>query len=454
MLCCGSSERKIGGLLAVFAGAAVAIGTVNWVSAREPEKAAAPASAPATKSEPAKAIEEAPKAANPAKELLAKAKKAGMEAKDVSMTMEVAPKGEGAPPSGKAKVVATFKKGAGFPLGNWRIEPEASKGKIVAFDGTMIRTIDPEKKEMVELQAPGGLGFPTGDEMLFMPTWFMEQRQDMMAMLNPREIELVIEGEPGKSMVGNEAVTVLKQVREIKPPAMDEGEGSMTLRITNRWHLGADNLPRKIETAYEQIKERKGEGDKGENDKQEIVYIFGDLKVNTSPANDVFALKAPEGYKTTKAESESEDDGKLKVSVGEKALDFNLKDPEGKEYTLASFNGKVTLLDFWATWCGPCKAAMPSIQKLHEEFAGKAVAIVGVNTWERKADAGPKYMAEKKYTYQQLMKGDDLAKSYGITGIPTMILIDKDGKVLHTVTGFGPGEEDTLRAKITEALGK
>jgi thiol-disulfide isomerase/thioredoxin len=97
---------------------------------------------------------------------------------------------------------------------------------------------------------------------------------------------------------------------------------------------------------------------------------------------------------------------------------------------------------------------MPSLQKLHDEFAGKAVAIVGVNTWERKADAGPKYMAEKKYTYQQLMKGDDLAKAYGITGIPTMILIGKDGKVLHTVTGFGPGEEETLRGKITEALGK
>jgi thioredoxin-related protein len=97
---------------------------------------------------------------------------------------------------------------------------------------------------------------------------------------------------------------------------------------------------------------------------------------------------------------------------------------------------------------------MPSVQKIHEKYAGKDVAVFGVNTWERKQELAPKYMKDNKYTYGCLLKGDDLAKSYGISGIPTMILIDKEGKVLKTLVGFDEGELDELSKMIDEALAK
>ena len=106
---------------------------------------------------------------------------------------------------------------------------------------------------------------------------------------------------------------------------------------------------------------------------------------------------------------------------------LDLVDLRGEAITSASLKGKVVLLDFGATWCRPCKAAMPTIQKLHEAYKDKGVVILGVNTWEKNADAAKDYMARNKFTYGCLLNGDDLAKAYGVTGIPTLVIIGKDG---------------------------
>jgi thiol-disulfide isomerase/thioredoxin len=120
--------------------------------------------------------------------------------------------------------------------------------------------------------------------------------------------------------------------------------------------------------------------------------------------------------------------------------------------TLASLKGKVVLLDFWATWCGPCKAAMPSIQKIHDDYKDKGVAVLGVNTWEKKEDGAKKYMESKGFNYGCLLKGDDLATAYGVTGIPTLVVIGKDGKVALVEVGMGPNGADGLRKAIDAAL--
>ncbi len=66
-----------------------------------------------------------------------------------------------------------------------------------------------------------------------------------------------------------------------------------------------------------------------------------------------------------------------------------MKDPAGKSVSLKSLRGKIVLLDFWATWCGPCRMAMPGLQKLHDRYKDKPVAIYGVNCRERRPDANP-----------------------------------------------------------------
>jgi len=144
----------------------------------------------------------------------------------------------------------------------------------------------------------------------------------------------------------------------------------------------------------------------------------------------------------------------LAVKVGDAAPDFNLTSVDGNKVTLASLKGKVVLLDFWATWCGPCKAAMPTIQKLHEAYKDKGVVILGVNTWEKNADAARDYMAKKKFTYGCLMNGDDLAKAYGVVGIPTLVIIGKDGKVAMADMGLSDDTGASLRKVIDAALAK
>lgn len=137
------------------------------------------------------------------------------------------------------------------------------------------------------------------------------------------------------------------------------------------------------------------------------------------------------------------------------ALDFTLKDQFGNTHTLADYKGKTIFLNFWATWCGPCKAELPDIQKLYEKYSEETeeeVVVLGV--------AGPKmgnekteeeiieFLEENELTYPVLMDIDwTLFQGYGISSFPTTFMIDKEGNVF----GYVPGQlsydimEDIIR---------
>lgn len=137
------------------------------------------------------------------------------------------------------------------------------------------------------------------------------------------------------------------------------------------------------------------------------------------------------------------------------ALDFTLKDQFGNTHTLADYKGKTIFLNFWATWCGPCKAELPDIQKLYEKYSEETeeeVVVLGV--------AGPKmgnekteeeiieFLEENELTYPVLMDTDwTLFQGYGISSFPTTFMIDKEGNVF----GYVPGQlsydimEDIIR---------
>jgi thiol-disulfide isomerase/thioredoxin len=119
--------------------------------------------------------------------------------------------------------------------------------------------------------------------------------------------------------------------------------------------------------------------------------------------------------------------------------DFKLKDIEGKEVALSSFKGKVVLLNFWATWCGPCKAEIPGFVELQEKYRDK-LTIVGYSV-DDTAELAKKYAAEYKMNYPILLgEGrEDVQDAYGpIWGIPASFLISKDGKVCRKHMGIAP----------------
>jgi thiol-disulfide isomerase/thioredoxin len=119
------------------------------------------------------------------------------------------------------------------------------------------------------------------------------------------------------------------------------------------------------------------------------------------------------------------------------AIDFSLKNLEGKDVKLSDYKGKVVVLDFWATWCGPCKASFPSMQELVTKYKGKDVEFLFVNTWERGKENSETvkkvgtFINDKKYSFNVVFDFDDtITAKYKVGGIPTKILIDKKGIIL------------------------
>ena len=120
-------------------------------------------------------------------------------------------------------------------------------------------------------------------------------------------------------------------------------------------------------------------------------------------------------------------------------MDFKFKDLDGKEVVLSSFKGKVVLLNFWATWCGPCKAEIPGFVELQAKYKDK-LTVVGLSV-DDPADKARAFATEYKVNYPILLgEGDEkIQDAYGpIWGIPASFIISKDGKVCRKHLGIAP----------------
>jgi thiol-disulfide isomerase/thioredoxin len=137
------------------------------------------------------------------------------------------------------------------------------------------------------------------------------------------------------------------------------------------------------------------------------------------------------------------------LAAGSVAPAFSLSDPTGVVHSLEDQRGRLVLLDFWATWCGPCRMAMPSMERLHKKHGGR-LRVFGVNFAENGDAAG--YMREQGFTYTLLKGGDAVAQQYGVSGIPCFYLIDGAGKVLWAGTGYSSKNERELEERIDAAL--
>jgi peroxiredoxin len=122
--------------------------------------------------------------------------------------------------------------------------------------------------------------------------------------------------------------------------------------------------------------------------------------------------------------------------AGNPAPDFTLKDLSGKEVTLSSLKGKVVLVNFWATWCPPCREEVPSMVRLNQIMQGKNFQMLAISIDEGGKDAVEGYFKKAGVTLPALLDTDGkVAKRYGTTGVPETFVVDTKGVILKKVIG-------------------
>ena len=146
---------------------------------------------------------------------------------------------------------------------------------------------------------------------------------------------------------------------------------------------------------------------------------------------------------------------------GKMAPQFTLKDTTGRKISLSDYKGKAVVVDFWATWCAPCKIEIPWLEQFHNEYAGQGLEILGISEddldpdnkaelAQEKKDIAAK-AAELKINYPVLFDDANISGPYGgVDGLPTTFFINRDGKVVASTVGLAPRDE--IEADIKKAL--
>jgi thiol-disulfide isomerase/thioredoxin len=141
----------------------------------------------------------------------------------------------------------------------------------------------------------------------------------------------------------------------------------------------------------------------------------------------------------------------LANKVGERATDFTLRDLAGKPVRLSELRGSVVLLDFWASWCAPCKKELPALEALQKKYkdSGKKVVVLTVNIDKDRANAEKFLTAAKVKQVRVLLdKEGAVAGQYDLPTMPTSFVIDAKGIVRYVHAGYRPGDEKKVAAEI------
>ena len=141
---------------------------------------------------------------------------------------------------------------------------------------------------------------------------------------------------------------------------------------------------------------------------------------------------------------------------GEAAPSFSLRDISGKQVSLEDHKGKVVLINFWATWCGPCQTEMPHLQKMYVDLEEKGFVVLSISVDDARNASKVKPLIKRNgYTFPVLLdKDSSVVNQYNPESVlPYNVLIDKEGNVVWRKASYAPGEEVELRHKVEEALG-
>ena len=181
----------------------------------------------------------------------------------------------------------------------------------------------------------------------------------------------------------------------------------------------------------------------------EQVTEISSVTVDEAPEESLFAFNPPEDAKEvqefTNTRQPSSQDSELE---GSSAMNFELPSLAGNKVELEEYKGQVVLLDFWATWCAPCRRAHPHIQSVHEEFKDEGLKVLGINNENERT--AREYMNENNYTFTTLLDlNNKVGNDYNVNAIPSVYIIDRQGNISSHLLGYQP--ESKLRKALKEA---
>lgn len=136
------------------------------------------------------------------------------------------------------------------------------------------------------------------------------------------------------------------------------------------------------------------------------------------------------------------------LTAGAPAPEFQLQSLAGGNVNLSDYRGQVVVLNFWASWCGPCRKEMPILEQVHKQYKAKGMTLVGVNVEPEAADA-LKFLKSMPVSFPILFDRDStVSKQYQVQGMPNTVILDRAGKVRYVHRGYQPGVENTYLDEI------
>lgn len=335
-------------------------------------------------------------------------------------------------------------------------------------DGKTVTTLQAATKKYMEqeqpkdfsadwiLSGPVGAILQGGPEQLPVTTILrLLMAPDPLKEISEQAISLSLAPEPKK--VEGQELSVLQLVQAKGPPVL--------LCVDPETHL-----LRRIELVVpDEVLQARAPANTTLSDFS-AVWTSGPVQTEKPPKPETFAFTPPPDYsKITPAEAQKLASGKSSL-VGRDAPEFSLTVLDGPDKTKtvskADLAGKVVLLDFWATWCGPCRVELPEIQSLTESLAEDhpdKVAVIAVSQDRTPEDAplrelvedslkGLKVSLDPKVGSVALDPDQAIGEAFAVTGLPTIVLIDPKGVVQRVQEGYGEGVVDSLKADIATLL--
>jgi thiol-disulfide isomerase/thioredoxin len=306
--------------------------------------------------------------------------------------------------------------------------------RTLVDDGKTIYEYDTAKNEYYKLPATpldGGIDDPMG----------LVSIEQIDVLLNPAFDTTDTEAKYGATRTVSETSLDGKAVemRSILIP-LKAGDGT-PVKIEDRLYVDANNLPYRREVLLT----------KGDTTTIRQQIDFSNWKINGQVPDSLFAWNAPDGAKEKTVPT--------LLAAGVIAPNFAVSTPDGKIVHLSDFSGKTVIVDFWATWCGPCQHSMPHLESVYDQVKDKGVVVLAVCVWDDKT-AYEKWLITNKTKYTFATAFDPAGKdydtaitaAYGVTGIPSQFVVGKDGKIAAGYSGYADGDTRLESALKTQGV--